>query len=224
MTCLETHGLLESGARIQVMCPPDPSTPHHSPQTEVRKTESPILLGLPSDVLAEEAEGVSRELKRNRWWFWGENSTFQASFPPFLKRRKASPRGISASMRTNHGSIFMFRVKLEGAGALVIPTLIVLGLWIWRDRYWQSHLSQVVPACKTSLWSAGAHYLSWPIPLSLAEMASPLLGYPTLQAWAVLWTAGLRWTEGELHRSQRATLVIFTGWGISPIFYGETCV
>ena len=66
MTCLETHGLLESGARIQVMCPPAPSTPHHSPQTEVRKTEFPILLRLPSDVLAEEAEAVSRELKRSR--------------------------------------------------------------------------------------------------------------------------------------------------------------
>lgn len=224
MTCLETHGLLEAGARIHVMCSPGPSIPHHSSRTEERKNKFLILQGLPSDVLAEEAEGVSRELKRSRWWFWGKNSTFQASFPPSLKRRKARPRGISASMGTNHVSIFMFHVKLEGTGPLVIPTLIVLGLWIWRDRYRHSHLSQMVLACQTSLWSAGAHYLSWPIPLSLAEMASPLLGHPTPQAWAVLWTAGLRWTEGALRRSRWAILVIFTGWGISPIFYWETCV
>lgn len=100
-------------------------------------------------------------------------------------------------MRTNHVSTFMFRVKLEGAGALVIPTLIALGLWIWRDRYRHSHLSRMVPACQTSLWSARAHYPSWPLPLSLAEMASPLLGQPTPQAWAVLWTARGTFTEAS---------------------------
>ena len=40
------------------------------------------------------------------------NPTSQASFPPFLKRRKARPSGISASVRTNQLSILMFRVKL----------------------------------------------------------------------------------------------------------------
>lgn len=44
-----------------------------------------------------------------------KNSAFQASFPPFLKRRKASPRGISASMRTNHVSTFMFHAVGRGS-------------------------------------------------------------------------------------------------------------
>ena len=81
VTCLESHGWLESGLEFRWPVP----RPQHTTQlsTNGRRAKSPILLDFPSAVLAEKAEGVSRELKWSGWWFAGETQPPRPHFPLF---------------------------------------------------------------------------------------------------------------------------------------------